>query len=77
MTGLITLREPVVTTPVPTPEEPTVPLEDENGHPLDWTLRQVNGLRFARWRAQHGEFDDDIVGGTPEPLPPIVREVAR
>jgi hypothetical protein len=71
MTGLITLRRPAVLALDPEPPE----LED--GRPLGWSIREVRGLRFARWRAQRGDFDGDRFGLAPEPMPPIVREVDR
>jgi len=65
---LVTLREPVVL-------PPAIPECDADGKPLDWSYDQAAGLRFARWRADHGHFDDDLVGDAPEPLPPIVRRL--
>lgn len=71
MTPVITLREPLVL-----PRRP-LPLEDGDGNPFDWSMRQATGLRFERWRAERGDFDGDRFGLRPEPLPPIVREVVE
>lgn len=76
MTGLITLREPVVTIPDPEPREiattiDPLPLVDDAGQPADWSYRQANGLRFERWRAARGDFDGDRFALAPEPLPAI------
>lgn len=68
MTGLITLREPVVTTP---DTEPPLPVVDEDGKPIEWTHRQAAGLRFERWRAQRGDFDGDRFPLAREPVPAI------
>lgn len=78
MTGLITLRRPIVTTPDPEPLDVTpLPLVDEDGQPLDWSYREATGLRFERWRAEHGAFAGDRFGLRPEPMPPIVREAGK
>jgi hypothetical protein len=64
VTGLVTLREPIVTS-----AGPGIPELDEDGHPLDWSHRQAAGLRFEHWRAARGDFDGDRFGLRPEPLP--------
>jgi hypothetical protein len=81
VTGLITLRRPIVATPDPDPLSflasslPAVlPQLDEDGQPHGWSFRQATGLRFAKWRAARGDFDGDRFGLRPEPLPPIVAE---
>lgn len=86
MNALITLREPVVLPAAPQPQDPDpavetgvdpIPNVDEDGHPFGWSHREVAGMRFARWRRDRGDFDDDRIGDEPEPLPPIVREADR
>ena len=74
MTGLVTLMDPPIRPAAP-PDEPALPAVDEDGKPLDWTHRQTSGLRFARWRAQRGDFDGDRFGLAPEPMPPVLRKV--
>lgn len=71
--GLQELRPPE---PAQDEVEPLLTM-DADDHPIGWSWRQAAGLRFGRWLADHGAFDDDLVGGVPEPLPPIVRESAR
>jgi hypothetical protein len=62
MTGLVTLRDPVVLLP-------GIPELDADCKPLDWSHRQAAGLRFERWRAERGDFDGDRFGLAPEPIP--------
>ena len=49
------------------------PFDVDTDAPIRWTLQDVRRLLFARWRAQHGHFDGDRFGLSPEPMPPIVR----
>lgn len=81
----MTLREPVVIPSArPDPDDALelvdvapLPLVDEDGQPLDWSYREATGLRFERWRAEHGAFAGDRFGLRPEPMPPIVREAGK
>lgn len=47
------------------------------GTPMNWSMRDVRRLLFLRWRAERGDYDGDLFGLPPKPMPPIVRRVVE